>query len=183
MASTQHSLRPESRLGAVCCTRVGIYWPGIVRTVRAPDPHSVHPTLVQWRPTLVEWTNIVQTIKDTRPVAPHPRGVDTGRRAGSPSWCFGGEVGRVGRRRVRTLCLVFGGSVYEREGYPTNARPTLRTRGARLARLRGAECRPQAPECPHRHHPMRGGLRRQRRRPPTLPQETPRIALIGARVK
>ena len=55
MASTQHSLRPESRLGAVYCTRVGIYWPGVVRTARAPDPHGVHPTLVQWRPTLVQY--------------------------------------------------------------------------------------------------------------------------------
>ena len=85
MASTQHSLRPESRLGAVYCTRVGIYWSGVVRTARAPDPHSVHPTLVQWHPTLVEWTNIVQTIKDTRPVVPHPRGVDTGRKGGIDS--------------------------------------------------------------------------------------------------
>ena len=55
-------------------------------------------------------------------VTPHPRGVVTGRRAGSPSWCFGGEVGRVGRRRVRTLCLAFGGSGYEPATYPTNAR-------------------------------------------------------------
>ena len=52
--------------------------------------------------------------------------VDTGRRVGSSPWCLGGEVGRVGRRRVRTLCLVFGGSGYEREGYPTNARRSLK---------------------------------------------------------
>ena len=37
-------------------------------------------------------------------------------------WCLGGEVGRVGRRRVRTLCLAFGGSGYEPATYPTNAR-------------------------------------------------------------
>ena len=46
---------------------------------------------------------------DARAVAPHPRGVVAGRRVGSSPWCLGGEVGRVGRRRVRTLCLVFGG--------------------------------------------------------------------------
>ena len=133
---------------------------GVVRTARGPDPHGVHPTLVQWRPTLVEWTNIVQTIKDTRPVAPHPRGVDTGRRAGSPSWCFGGEVGRVGRRRVRTLCLAFGGSRYEPATYPTNARrspkgeprgPRLRC-SARTARRR-SRAAPQGPWT--RSHPRR----------------------------
>ena len=62
---------------------------------------------------------------DARAVAPHPRGVVAGRRVGSSPWCLGGEVGRVGRRRVRTLCLAFGGSGYEREGYPTNARRSL----------------------------------------------------------
>ena len=36
-----------------------------------------------------------------------------------------GGAGRVGRRRVRTLCLAFGGSGYELEGYPTNARRSL----------------------------------------------------------
>ena len=90
VASTQHSLRPESRLGAVYCTRVGIYWPGVVCTARAPGPHGVHPTLVQWRP-----------------------------------------VGRVGRRRVRTLCLAFGGSRYEPATYPTNARPLTQGRARR----------------------------------------------------
>ncbi|OLO71646.1 hypothetical protein BKH20_03545 [Actinomyces oris] len=40
-----------------------------------------------------------------------------------------GGVGRVGRRRVRTLCLAFGGSGYELATYPTNSRTNLRTRG------------------------------------------------------
>ena len=34
----------------------GPHWPRVVHTARTPDPHGVHPTLVQWRPTLVEWT-------------------------------------------------------------------------------------------------------------------------------
>ena len=68
---------------------------------------------------------------DARAVAPHPRGVGTGRRAGSSPWCFGGEVGRVGRRRVRTLCLAFGGSGYEPATYPTNARPLTQGRARR----------------------------------------------------
>ena len=36
-----------------------------------------------------------------------------------------GGAGRVGRRRVRTLCRAFGGSGYERATYPTNARAGL----------------------------------------------------------
>ncbi|EFW27099.1 hypothetical protein HMPREF9057_01502 [Actinomyces sp. oral taxon 171 str. F0337] len=28
-------------------TRVGIYWPGVVRTARTPDPYGVAPTLLQ----------------------------------------------------------------------------------------------------------------------------------------
>ena len=57
-----HGSTPGSRPGPLpapgrpMCTRVGIYWSGVVRTARAPDPHGVHPTLVQWHPTLVEWT-------------------------------------------------------------------------------------------------------------------------------
>ena len=40
--------------GAVYCTRVGIYCPGVVRTARRPHLPGVHPTLLQWHPTLVQ---------------------------------------------------------------------------------------------------------------------------------
>ena len=36
-----------SRLGSVCSTRVGIYWPRVVRTARGPHLPAVPPTLVQ----------------------------------------------------------------------------------------------------------------------------------------
>ena len=68
---------------------------------------------------------------DARAVAPHPRGVDTGRRAGPTPWCLGGAVGRVGRRRVRTLCRAFGGSRYELATYPTNATRSPKGRARR----------------------------------------------------
>ena len=35
-------------------TRVGIYWPRVVRTARGPHLPAVPPTLVQWHPTLVQ---------------------------------------------------------------------------------------------------------------------------------
>ena len=63
---------------------------------------------------------------DARAVAPHPRGVVAGRRVGSIDFAgLWGGAGRVGRRRVRTLCLAFGGSGYEPATYPTNARCSL----------------------------------------------------------
>ena len=40
---------------AVHCTRVGMYWLGVVRTARTPGPCGVHPTLCQWIPTLVQF--------------------------------------------------------------------------------------------------------------------------------
>ena len=46
--------------------------------------------------------------------------------SGPTSWCLGGEAGRVGRCRVRTLCLEFEGSGYERATYPTNTRRSLK---------------------------------------------------------
>ena len=36
-------------------TRVGIHWPGVVRTGRTPEPRGVHPPLPQWPPTLVQY--------------------------------------------------------------------------------------------------------------------------------
>ena len=36
-----------SWLELACSTRVGIYWPRVVRTARRPQPPKVHPTLVQ----------------------------------------------------------------------------------------------------------------------------------------
>ena len=53
--------RPES----VCSTRVGIYWPRVVRTARRPHLPEVHPTLLQWRPTLVQ---CVQTMPEATTV-------------------------------------------------------------------------------------------------------------------
>ena len=41
---------PES----VYSTRVGIYWPRVVRTARRPHLPEVPPTLVQWHPALVQ---------------------------------------------------------------------------------------------------------------------------------
>ena len=41
-------------LELACSTRVGIYWPRVVRTARRPHLPEVHPTLLQWRPTLVQ---------------------------------------------------------------------------------------------------------------------------------
>ena len=92
---------------------------------------------------------------DARAVAPHPRGVVAGRRVGSSPWCLGGEVGRVGRRRVRTLCLAFGGSGYEREGYPTNARRSLNG-GARRSGL-NAQFRARTPSRPESTNVHEGG--------------------------
>lgn len=40
---------------AAYCTRVGVYWSGVVRTARIPGPCGVHPTLCQWIPTLVQF--------------------------------------------------------------------------------------------------------------------------------
>ena len=40
---------------AAHCTRVGVYWSGVVRTARTPGPCGVHPTLCQWIPTLVQF--------------------------------------------------------------------------------------------------------------------------------
>ena len=40
-------LRSESRLGSACSTRVGIYWPRVVRTARRPHLPEVPPTLLQ----------------------------------------------------------------------------------------------------------------------------------------
>ena len=40
---------------AAYCTRVGVYWSGVVRTARTPGPCGVHPTLRQWIPTLVQF--------------------------------------------------------------------------------------------------------------------------------
>ena len=37
----------ESRLESAYSTRVGIYWPRVVRTARRPHLPAVHPTLVQ----------------------------------------------------------------------------------------------------------------------------------------
>ena len=46
-AMTRRRLRLESRLELACSTRVGIYWPRVVRTARRPHLPKVHPTLVQ----------------------------------------------------------------------------------------------------------------------------------------
>ena len=40
---------------AAYCTRVGVYWSGVVRTARTPGSCGVHPTLCQWIPTLVQF--------------------------------------------------------------------------------------------------------------------------------
>ena len=40
---------------AAYCTRVGVYWSGVVRTARIPGPCGVHPTLCQWIPTLAQF--------------------------------------------------------------------------------------------------------------------------------
>ncbi|TQD63353.1 hypothetical protein FK267_01865 [Actinomyces oris] len=40
-------LRSESHLGSTCSTRVGIYWPRVVRTARRPHLPKVPPTLLQ----------------------------------------------------------------------------------------------------------------------------------------
>ena len=40
---------------AAYCTRVGVYWSGVVRTARIPGPCGVDPTLCQWIPTLCQW--------------------------------------------------------------------------------------------------------------------------------
>ena len=44
---TQHRLRRESRRGPTYSTRVGIYWPGVVRTAREPNLRGPPPTLPQ----------------------------------------------------------------------------------------------------------------------------------------
>jgi len=46
-AMTRRRLRLESRLELACSTRVGIYWPRVVRTARRPHLPKVHPSLVQ----------------------------------------------------------------------------------------------------------------------------------------
>ena len=46
-AMTRRRPRLESRLELACSTRVGIYWPRVVRTARRPHLPKVHPTLVQ----------------------------------------------------------------------------------------------------------------------------------------
>ena len=45
---------PRSCPESVYSTRVGIYWPRVVRTARGPRPPAVPPTLVQWHPILVQ---------------------------------------------------------------------------------------------------------------------------------
>ena len=47
-------LRFESHLGSACSTRGGIHWPRVVLTARRPHLPEVPPTLLQWRPTLVQ---------------------------------------------------------------------------------------------------------------------------------
>ena len=42
---TQHRLRRESRRGPTYSTRVGICWPGVVRTARELDLRGLPPTL------------------------------------------------------------------------------------------------------------------------------------------
>ena len=42
-------------------SRVGIYWPRVVRTARRPHLPEVPPTLVQWHPTVVQWQCIQTT--------------------------------------------------------------------------------------------------------------------------
>ena len=55
----QGSASAPPRVGPIwlelaCSTRVGIYWPRVVRTARRPHLPEVPPTLLQWRPTLVQ---------------------------------------------------------------------------------------------------------------------------------
>ena len=53
-AMTRRRLCLESRLESVYSTRVGIYWPRVVRTARRSQLPEVPPTLVQWHPALVQ---------------------------------------------------------------------------------------------------------------------------------
>ena len=55
---------------SVYSTRVGIYWPRLVRTARRPHLPGVHPTLLQWHPTLVLYR---QVSTRRRPGQPGPR--------------------------------------------------------------------------------------------------------------
>ena len=50
--STPAWVSPSS--GALYCTRVGVYRPGVVRTARRSHLPGVHPTLPQYLPTLVQ---------------------------------------------------------------------------------------------------------------------------------
>ena len=50
-------------------TRVGIYWPRLVRTARRPHLPGVHPTLLQWHPALVLYR---QVSTRRRPGQPQP---------------------------------------------------------------------------------------------------------------
>ena len=67
-------LRPQRTARGGYSTRVGIYWPGVVRNGRAPDLRGVHPTLPQWPPTLVQYGRLT-TSSSHRPstrAAPQP---------------------------------------------------------------------------------------------------------------
>ena len=50
-----------------------MYWPGVVRTARAPDLRGVHPTFGQWHPTLVQYA-----LGDTRATMRAPSATDQG---------------------------------------------------------------------------------------------------------
>ena len=85
-AMARRRLFCESRVESACSTRVGIRWPRVVRTARRPHLPAVPPTLLQWRPTLVQCIQ-------TTPAATTATG-------------GAGRHGRVVRRRLGLWLLV-----------------------------------------------------------------------------
>ena len=73
-------LRPES----VYSTRVGIYWPRVVRTARRPHLPAVPPTLVQWHPTLVQCIQTTTAATTVTGAAPLRQGEQQLSRLGNP---------------------------------------------------------------------------------------------------